>query len=117
MPSSYVSGRVMSDRTEHSRAIIAGYVPSGHYFWSLFPLEAQLCRLSSRLEESWACGAPKVMKNAFGQQPLSMNRYPFLVIPTEAKRSGGTCGSADPSWKCFSTERSAVERSAVSLYF
>jgi hypothetical protein len=32
MPSSYVSGRVISDRTEHSRAIIVGYVPSGHYF-------------------------------------------------------------------------------------
>ena len=28
MPSSYVSGRVMSDQTEHSRAIIVGYVPS-----------------------------------------------------------------------------------------
>ena len=27
---------------------------------------------------------------------------PF-VIPTEAKRSGGICGSADLSWKCFST--------------
>src|ERR1700689_488858 len=35
------------------------------------------------------------------------------VIPTEAKRSGGTCCSADLSWKCFSTERSGVERSAV----
>jgi hypothetical protein len=32
MPSSYVSGRVMSDQTEHSRAIIVGYVPSGHLF-------------------------------------------------------------------------------------
>jgi hypothetical protein len=30
---------------------------------------------------------------------------PF-VIPTEAKRSGGICSSADLSWKCFSTERS-----------
>jgi hypothetical protein len=30
--SSYVSGRVMSDQTEHSRVIIVGYVPSGHYF-------------------------------------------------------------------------------------
>jgi hypothetical protein len=34
MPSSYVSGRVISDhvisdQTEHSRAIIVGYVPSG----------------------------------------------------------------------------------------
>jgi hypothetical protein len=32
MPSSYVSGRFMSDQTEHSGAIIVGYVPSGHYF-------------------------------------------------------------------------------------
>jgi hypothetical protein len=31
MPSSYVSGRVISDQTEHSRAITVGYVPSGHY--------------------------------------------------------------------------------------
>jgi hypothetical protein len=37
MPSSYVSGRVISDQTEHSRAIIVDYVPSGHYFRSLFP--------------------------------------------------------------------------------
>jgi hypothetical protein len=29
MPRSYVSGRVMSDQTEHSRAIIVSYVPSG----------------------------------------------------------------------------------------
>ena len=34
-----------------------------------------------------------------------------LVIPTGAKRSGGTCGSTDPSWKCFSGSRaSAVPR-------
>jgi hypothetical protein len=32
MPSSYVSGRVIGDQTEHSRAIIVGYVPSVHYF-------------------------------------------------------------------------------------
>src|SRR5947209_7282202 len=25
-----------------------------------------------------------------------------LVIPTGAKRSGGTCGSTEFSWKCFS---------------
>jgi hypothetical protein len=25
-----------------------------------------------------------------------------------AKRSGGTCGSADPSWKCFSTDRTRI---------
>jgi hypothetical protein len=44
---------------------------------------------------------------------LSLSGYHKTVIPTEAKRSGGTCCSADLSWKCFSTERSGVERSAV----
>jgi len=39
---------------------------------------------------------------------------PF-VIPTGAKRSGGICSSADPSWKCSSTERSAVEGPARFL--
>jgi len=71
--------------------------------------------LSSRLEESWACGPPKVIKNTSSGIHSLWNRYPFLVIPTGAKRSGGTCGSADPSWRCFSTERNAVERSAVSF--
>jgi hypothetical protein len=37
---------------------------------------------------------------------LSLSGYHKTVIPTEAKRSGGTCCSADLSWKCFSTERS-----------
>jgi len=37
---------------------------------------------------------------------------PFpLVIPTGAKRSGETCGFAALSSECFSTERSAAERS------
>jgi len=31
------------------------------------------------------------------------------------ERSRGICGSAVLSWKCFSTERSVVERSAVFL--
>ena len=38
MRSSYVSGRVISDQTEHSRAIMVGYVPSGHYLLSQSPL-------------------------------------------------------------------------------
>jgi hypothetical protein len=29
-----------------------------------------------------------------------------LSLSSRPKRSGGTCGSADPSWRCFSTERS-----------
>jgi hypothetical protein len=29
------------------------------------------------------------------------------------ERSRGICSSADPSWKCFSTDRSVVERSVV----
>src|ERR1700760_2772476 len=32
---------------------------------------------------------------------LQRTRHPPLVIPTGAKRSGGTCVSTDPSWKCF----------------
>src|SRR6201987_3543689 len=54
----------------------------------------------------WAFGPPKVMKNFTGNYFL-WSRFHFLVIPTGAKRSGGTCGSADPSLRCFSTERSA----------
>jgi hypothetical protein len=38
------------------------------------------------------------------------NRYPFLVIPTEAE---GPAVPADASWRCFSTEHSVVEGSAV----
>src|SRR6201981_2712473 len=53
----------------------------------------------------WALGPPKVMKNFTGNYFL-WSRFHFLVIPTGAKRSGGTCGSADPSLRCFSTERS-----------
>src|ERR1700741_4859304 len=52
----------------------------------------------------WAFGPPKVMKNFTGNYFL-WSRFHFLVIPTGAKRSGGTCGSADPSMRCFSTER------------
>jgi hypothetical protein len=40
---------------------------------------------------------------------------PF-VIPTEAKRSGGICSSADLSWKCFSTERTRIScRAALDM--
>src|ERR1700751_764973 len=53
----------------------------------------------------WAFGPPKVMKNFTGNYFL-WSRFHFLVIPTGAKRRGGTCGSADPSLRCFSTERS-----------
>ena len=59
-----------------------------------------LHRPSSRLP--WPAGssghaAVQGEKNASVQQPLSIrNHYPFLVIPTEAKRSGGTCGSINP---------------------
>src|ERR1700751_5450198 len=60
----------------------------------------------------WAFGPPKVMKNFTGNYFL-WSRFHFLVIPTGAKRSGGTCGSADPSMRCFSTER--YKESAVGL--
>jgi hypothetical protein len=56
-------------------------------------------------EESWAFGPPKVMKN--GSRSLEPQSLP-LVIPTGAQRSGGTCGSAALSWKCFSTERTRI---------
>jgi hypothetical protein len=41
--------------------------------------------LSSRPEESWACGPPKVMKNAFCPRPLSHGSVALtFVISTEA---------------------------------
>jgi hypothetical protein len=50
--------------------------------------------LSSRPEESWACGPLKVMKKAFCPRPLSHGSAALtLVISTEAQRSGETCGS------------------------
>ena len=72
--------------------------------------------LSSRPQESWAFGPPKAMKNGFCSATTlpGSAALPF-VISTEAQRSGEICGSAVPSWKCFSTERSAVEGPAVSL--
>jgi hypothetical protein len=38
-----------------------------------------------------------------------------FVISTEAKRSGEISVLTPPSWECFSTERSVVERSAVFI--
>src|ERR1700679_110420 len=46
------------------------------------------------------------------QQLLSMGALPSTL---SSERSRGTCGSADLSWKCFSTERSVVEGPAVCL--
>jgi hypothetical protein len=69
--------------------------------------------LSSRPEELWACGPPKVMKNASVRYPLSMEPLPFPCHPDRseaerrdlrfrgpfvemffdrAQRSGETCG-------------------------
>jgi hypothetical protein len=50
--------------------------------------DAQLCRLSLGPEESWACGPPKVMKNASVRHPLSMEPLPFPCHPdrSEAER-------------------------------
>jgi hypothetical protein len=73
--------------------------------------------LSSRPECRWACGPPKAMKNgSCSATTLPGSAISPLVIPTEAQRSGGTCGSAVPPWKCFSKERSVVERTAVSPF-
>jgi hypothetical protein len=45
-------------------------------------------KLSSRPEESWACGPSKVMKNVSVQQLLSIEPLPFpFVIPSEAEGS------------------------------
>jgi hypothetical protein len=62
MPSSYVSGRVMSDQTEHSRAIIVGYVPSGHYF--------PACRggICSSADLSWKRGIVMLKQNCHLEQ-------------------------------------------------
>jgi hypothetical protein len=51
------------------------------------------------------CGPPKEMKNGFCPATAVLGGVALsFVIPTEAKRSGGICSSADLSWKCFSTE-------------
>jgi hypothetical protein len=39
-----------------------------------------------RPEESWACGPPKVMKNASAQQPLSMEPSPFPLSSRPERR-------------------------------
>jgi hypothetical protein len=80
--------------------------------WKHYP--SRITELSSRPVWSLACAPPKVMKNALCPATALHGSValPF-VIPTEAKRSGGICSSADLSWKCFRPERSAVERSAV----
>jgi hypothetical protein len=44
----------------------------------------------------------------FSNYSRESTALPF-VISTEAQQSGEICGSAVPSWECFSTERSAVE--------
>jgi hypothetical protein len=51
-------------------------------------LDAQLRRLSLGPEESWACGLPKVMKNASVRHPLSIEPSPFPCHPdrSEAER-------------------------------
>ena len=55
-------------------------------------------------------GPPKVMKNGSCSATTLPGRtaLPF-VISTEAKRSGEICGSAVPSWECFSTEPRGVD--------
>jgi hypothetical protein len=52
-------------------------------------------------EESWASWPTQGDE----KRVLEAQSLP-LVIPTGAQRSGGTCGLAYPSWKCFSTEGS-----------
>src|SRR3984957_10586643 len=59
---------------------------------------------------------PTVMKNVLPATTLAGSAVLPFVISTGApkERSGEICGPADLSWECFSTERSVVERSAVS---
>jgi len=51
-------------------------------------------------ELPWACGPPKVRKTPQSGNRSLWNRRPSLCHP---ERSRGICGSADLSWKCFST--------------
>jgi hypothetical protein len=65
----------------------------------------------SRPERSWSWSPPKGMKKRIPSgKPLSMEAPPPTCHP---ERSRGICSSTDLSWKCFSTARSRVERSAV----
>jgi hypothetical protein len=58
-------------------------------------------------------GPPKVMKNGSYSATSLSGRAPLpFVISTGAQRSGEICG---PSWECFSTGRSLLERAAVSF--
>ena len=54
----------------------------------------------SLIQVRWACGPPKVMKNASVRQPLSMDRRPSFVIPSAAE------GSAvlSTSHQCYSSK-------------
>jgi hypothetical protein len=60
-------------------------------------------------EESWAFGPPKVMKNgSCSATTVDGGTTLSWVSSTGAQRSGEICGSAVPSWECFSTERSGI---------
>jgi hypothetical protein len=56
--------------------------------WDTTVLDVQLRRLSLEPEESWACGPPKVIKNASVRHLLSMEPLPFPCHPdrSEAER-------------------------------
>jgi hypothetical protein len=87
MPSSCVSGRVMSDQTEHSRAIIVGYVPSGHYF--------RLVTISRRggSDASGMTFSPQFLKPASSS---GKERFaPSVQDPAPVRRSSFGC---EPSW-------------------
>jgi hypothetical protein len=79
--------------------------------------------LSSRPEESWACGPPKLMKTTSIQQLRSLEApsSPF-VISTEAQRSGEISVWMLPPGNVFRPERtriscySALERTTCAAF-
>jgi hypothetical protein len=136
MPSSYVSGRVMSGQTEHSRAIIVAYVPSGHYFGlggtSPSCRHRVVCHLALRYSEGvtmrvplYAPGinkslSPATSKSAFARAAHSRNisspgsRHTFTVplIFTRMPRARIAC-SADVA-RCRSQENFFVKTRTIS---
>jgi hypothetical protein len=80
--------------------------------WDTTEVDVQLYRWSSLPEWTWAGGPPKVMKNVSVQQPLSAEPSPFPLSSRAKPRDLQFLGSF---MEMFSTARSGVEISAVSL--
>jgi hypothetical protein len=74
----------------------------------LIPHKNGYCRRRGGVKGKRVSATPTTTLS-LGNGPLSFNN-PLLCHP---ERSRGICSSADPSWICFSTERSGLERSAA----